>query len=132
MRAGKSGEKSPMQTVDLDDDQHTTLTDALLLMRCSLGTYPRDQLNQGIPASTTADTVQRRFGEITQPARITATGRAVLDINQDGTIHPLDDGLLIAHYIHNRGWGSSQPTAAQEYGVIFGDINAQLNALCTF
>jgi len=92
---------STPSAMDLTGDGIVNFKDALLLMRGLIGTYPGDSLSQGIPEITDVGGLRRNITKAMEKTDAAAT-IAYLDINGDGTIHPLGDALMIAQRIHHQ------------------------------
>ena len=90
---------SPM---DFTGDGIVDSTDALLMMRHMMGTFPGDVITQGIPNTHDVDGLHQRIMSNMEQVN-TLGGGYRMDIDGDGIINPLSDGLAITHYIHAKG-----------------------------
>jgi hypothetical protein len=77
-------------------------TDALLMMRHMMGTFPGDAITQGIPNIPDVDGLRQKIMSNMERSNSLGGGRR-MDIDGDGIINPLSDGLAIIQYIHGKG-----------------------------
>ena len=95
-------------TMDFTGDGVVDSTDALLMMRHMMGTFPGDAITQGIPNIPDVEGLRHKIMSSMEQSNALAGGRRV-DIDGDGLINPLSDGLAITHYIHAKGSNGEIP-----------------------
>ncbi len=87
--------------MDFTGDGAVDATDALLMMRHMMGTFPGDAITQGIPGITDVDGLRQKIASNMEQSNALGGGRR-MDIDGDGNINPLSDGLAITQYIHSK------------------------------
>ena len=88
-------------TMDFTGDGVVDSTDALLMMRHMMGTFPGDAITQGIPNIPDAEGLRQKIMSTMERSNALGGGRR-MDIDGDGIINPLSDGLAITQYIHGK------------------------------
>ena len=94
--------------LDFTDDGVVDSNDALLMMRHLVGTFPGDAITQGIPGIADADDLRQKIISTMERSNALGGGRH-MDIDGDGIINPLSDGLAITQYIHGKGRPGGMP-----------------------
>ena len=99
---------SPM---DFTGDGIIDPTDALLMMRHMMGTFPHDAITQGIPNIPDAEGLRHTIMSNMEQMNALEGGLR-MDIDGDKIIKPLSDGLAIVWYIHGQGRLGGTPQVA--------------------
>ena len=87
--------------MDFTGDGEVDETDALLMMRHMMGTFPGDAITQGIPGITDVNGLRDKIMRTMEQSSALGGGR--LDIDGDGMINPFSDGMMILKHIHGKG-----------------------------
>lgn len=91
--------------IDFTGDGLIDPKDTLLMMRHMIGTFPGDAIAHGIPGISDVDGLHDRLVKSFEEVDVLG-GRRRMDIDGDGIIHPLSDGLAISHYVHGNARGT--------------------------
>jgi len=73
-----------------------------------MGTFPGDAITQGIPNIADVEGLRQKIMGNMEPSNALGGGRR-MDIDGDGIINPLSDGLAITQYIHGKGHPGGMP-----------------------
>jgi len=93
---------SSQSTMDFTGDGEVDETDALLMMRHMMGTFPGDAITQGIPGITDVNSLREKIMKTMEESSALGGGGR-LDIDGDGLINPFSDGMMILKHIHGKG-----------------------------
>ena len=94
--------------MDLTGDGVVDSTDALIMMRNLIGTFPGASLVNGVNIVGNTSQLQQRIADVMEKSSA-FQGVYPLDIDGDGIINPLSDGLAITQYIHGKGRPGGMP-----------------------
>ena len=92
--------------LDLDGDGRVDLVDQTLLMRASLGTFPDASLLQGLPPRTRETlpaAIHARLAKAMRPDTALPGETPSLDLDGNGRVDPLREGLLLTRYMQGDG-----------------------------
>lgn len=95
-------------TMDFTGDGIVDSTDALLMMRHMMGTFPGDAITQGIPGIADLNGLREKIMSSMEQSNSLGAGRR-MDIDGDGFVNPLSDGLAMTQYIHRKGLPGGMP-----------------------
>ncbi len=89
-------------TMDFTGDGEVDETDALLMMRHMIGTFPGDAITQGITGVANVNGLRDKIMKTMEESSALGGGGR-LDIDGDGFINPFSDGMMILKHIHGKG-----------------------------
>jgi hypothetical protein len=88
--------------MDFTSDGEVNETDALVMMRHLIGTFPGDAITQGITRVADVNGLRDKIMKTMEESSALGGGGR-LDIDGDGMINPFSDGMMILKHIHGKG-----------------------------
>ena len=112
----QSNDSAGQQTIDFTGDGQVDTDDAQLILRHMFGTFPGNSFGDGIAIAGTVSEVQDKLTNYTGSSNSLGESGHLLDVDGDGILNPLSDGLAIASYVATQG----DSLSADQYSRLFG------------
>jgi Ca2+-binding RTX toxin-like protein len=122
------------KSMDLNGDGIINQFDSMLLMRHMLGTFPGENIKNGVPGSFDLGSLHGKLQQVLS-GTFSLGGRLKLDIDGDSIISAFSDGLAITSYIQKQEWESMSPWAPPSsigHSRSVGDLQNHLKDLIGF
>jgi cyclophilin family peptidyl-prolyl cis-trans isomerase len=129
------GDSLDRQPIDLTGDGTVDRDDVRLVLRHMFGSFPGESLVEGIPVKGDVSEIRDQIINYGDTSHALGAGDHWLDVNGDGLLNPLNDGLALAGYVASQGHALS----ADQYSSLFGgamqaldDVHERLAQLTGF
>ena len=101
--------------IDFSGDGVVNHTDALVMMRYLFGTFPGDSLVADISNLTNSYNLHQNIASVVAQKEQSGAQDLLMDIDGNGSIEALTDGLAITHYIHHSETSGGSPWTPPDF-----------------